>query len=557
MKPPQTPATPPAKANKLMIRSEVVAVLQHLTTVQHLPKQERIKQLKRLKDLNQRDMVEEILVKELRRAQSMEMIRVITEFLMDIGSLDTLSDPLWSVIREVETTDEMKDAANLILRHLGDNTDPNLYLEYMHDPEALIERETERMLTISTENPEALIDFIDFILTLGTEDQKRIVATLQTEYTSDALVNLYIPLLESDPNPTLWELLIQILSETRSAEAAQLLARLNTWPADKLPVPKRLLEKALIQLKLSGAHQPETQTKTPSHPMILGTELGECYVTISDGIGNQGLIFSRKRPNGDVSMMCVAINDQHGVVDCFGFYDLIPADFHKICDKFHEGVTKIRVPASYCVYKLKAAEAINFANFTRIPYEFRCWLPLTDEVSPNPPADYQDLHAWANPTWTVETHNLFQHPDFNSWFWEQGDSPLVTDPLQQVEALTEKTLSASSKIDADAYQEALLSIAKAFTQALLASDWVAMMQPRLAEAAYLFHCQNTKTFCQLAATASLSLKNLDPEFHTQGGFVLTYAKKCIAEALLRYRIGHPQYEQLAPLVDSVLTAWGL
>ena len=52
--------------------------------------------------------------------------------------------------------------ANLILRHLGDNSDPDLYLEYLEDPKGLIGRETERMLEVSSENPETLIDFIDF-----------------------------------------------------------------------------------------------------------------------------------------------------------------------------------------------------------------------------------------------------------------------------------------------------------------------------------------------------------------------------------------------------------
>ena len=68
------------------------------------------------------------------------------------------------------------------------------------------------------------------------------------------------------------------------------------------------------------------------HAVVSESDLHECYATISDGIGNQSIIISRRRANGDIVMMSVAINDIHGIIDCFGFYALSAYDFNKITE---------------------------------------------------------------------------------------------------------------------------------------------------------------------------------------------------------------------------------
>src|SRR5262249_440736 len=154
--------SPPPAASKLFIRSEVLSVINHLVAIDSPTREEKIKQIKRLAGIEDQQSVQKILVKELQRAgSSAKPLQPVTELLMEVGRLEILHDPLWSIIQSRDASDEAKDAANLVLRHLGDRGDPNLYLEYLDDPEGLINRETERMLKVSAENPEALIDFID------------------------------------------------------------------------------------------------------------------------------------------------------------------------------------------------------------------------------------------------------------------------------------------------------------------------------------------------------------------------------------------------------------
>ena len=405
------PPDSPSKANKLIIRSEVLAVIRHLASVTDLPKAERVKHTKRLQDIPYPQEVQEVLVKELARTAQQDVLQVISQLLMELGEIDFLSDRLWQVIRDPNTSDEVKDASNLILRHLGDSTDPDLYLEYLQDPQGLIGRETVRMLEVSSENPEALVDFIDFILSLGREDQVRLISALQHDYPSDYLVNILVPLLESDPAPELWPVLIEGLSSTKSPYAAELLLRLNQWGEDRLPIPKKQITRALKQLQIAGAYRPESPPPasllTDNPPaLIKDAEPYQCFATLSDGIGNQGLLFSRQRANGDIIMISVAINDVHGIIDCFGFFQLSIGDFHRIIEKFHEGATKIKVTPEYCAFKLIHAEQLNTLQALH-PVRYRCWRPILSNIEPFEVTDVTGQYLdWVKAEWYEETNNL-------------------------------------------------------------------------------------------------------------------------------------------------------
>ena len=557
MSPTDPPGSPVKPQSKLFVRSEVMSVIHHLLANADLSKQERAKQIKRIRAIEAQDVVQEILIKELSRSPSGDTLHVIVELLMEIGHIDMLSDKLWDVIRDPNTTDEVKDAANLILRHLGDNSDPDLYLEYLDDPQGLIARETSRMLEVSSENPETLIDFVDFILSLNPEDQVRLVASLQRDYPSDHLVNLFVPLLESDPNPGLWEQLVVNLGETKSPRAAQSLQWLTQWPEERLPVPLKLVQKSLKQLQLAGALRETDSTAADAEAIIKGTTPFRSYATLYDGIGNQGLLFSRQRANADIALLCVAINDTHGIMDCFGFYQLSEGDFQRIAEKFHEGATKIDVPPEYVARKLNQALELNRSLCHRIPYEFQCWLPLLSDITPASSTESVLDDEWIKASWEDETYNLYQHPDFNSWFLEPGDEPIVTTVLNDVLASLQIVLESNQELDKVTLFAELDAHAMHLARKLMEDEgWRNRFINRLSDSAYLLDCQQTNTFRSLAATEAHKLIHLKPEDELKG-FILAYGRRCVLEELLRYRTGSVHYDKLSPIVDDLVTYWGL
>lgn len=318
---------PSPMTSKLLIRSEALAVVMFLSVMESPSQQERQKQIRRLAIIPDRQAVLEILIKEMRRTQQSAVLQSLMELLMELGSLDMLQEPLWDIIRNDDARDEVKDAANLILRHLGDNADPDLYLDYLDDPQGLISRETERMLEVASRVPEALIDFIDFIFSLPAGEQLNLTQSLQSDYAPEHLLNLYIPMLLAGPTPELEEAMLRYMGGSRSRRAAIFLDDFS----HHLPVGQpraKWVKLALNELKLSGAFSIENDTEAEApHPLLTATTIDACSITLSDGIGNQGVILTRRHPNGDVCLMSVAINDQHGIIDCFGFYQLSEPDF--------------------------------------------------------------------------------------------------------------------------------------------------------------------------------------------------------------------------------------
>lgn len=568
------PPTPSSASSKLFIRSEVLAVVDFLMTVEDPPKQDKHKQIKRLASLEDRDTVQKVLVKELQRASGIRVIQVISELLMELGDIEGVQQPLWNLIQNPQTSDEVKDAANLILRQLGDQSDPNLYLEYLDDPAGLINRETERMLEVSTRNPEALIDFIDFIFSLPVDEQGNLLRSLQADYPSEYLLNIYIPTLEAVPPYETQELILAGMGDIRSKRAALFLFD-NQDRYDEDARLSKAVKKSINKLRIAGFYKEEQMEAVRAelnqpHPIVQQTQLYQCFATIPDGIGNQGIVISRQRENGDVTMMSVAINDIHGIIDCFGFYDLSKNDFHKITEKFHEESSKIHAPAEYCLHRLREAEKLNREQGFRIPYEYTCWRVILSDIQDAPPLDTVALcREWANPQWEQASINLYQHPDFNTWFLEEGDHPVVTDILQDVLQVCAKAM-ADGQLSEDpgrqeqvkhALMETLDKLAEAMVHGLLSTEWRAILTRRLADSAYLLHQQKANTFASLAATEVQKLLDYQGLETPLNGFVKYYGRRCIEEDLLRLRQntqGGPM-AQNSPvfdhLVDAVLTTW--
>jgi hypothetical protein len=551
---------PPPPPSKLFIRSEVLAVIEYLSVVENPPKQDKIKQIKRLSGLPAREAVLEILVKELQRATKSRELQTISELLMEIGTIAQLQEPLWRVIRTPSLSDEVKDAANLILHHLGDESDPDLYLEYLEDPQGLINRETERMLEVAASNPEALIDFIDFIFSLPVEEQCNLLNSLQADYQPDYLVNLYAPTLWADPPPEVLDQILKNLGHTRTQRAVTLLeAMLAYYQEDEDRV--KIIRRAQNELKLAGLYKPEVlaeaeATEKEPHPIAQSTTLHACYATLPDGIGNQGLIVSRKKENGDILMMSAAINDVHGIIDCFGFYQLGESDFNRIVEKFHEEASKIQVPASYCLQRLTASETLNKLSRFRIPYEYTCWKVLLDDVPDTPEEDWVALcQQWANPAWRPECGNLYQHPDFSTWFVERGDHPALNQLLDDVQTAVEDAVITTQS--PKSFLSTMETYGEALVQALMETTWRDFLIHRLANAAYLLHCQKTQTFASLAATEVHKLITHEPTDPAalSTGFMRQYGRRCIEEELLRLKQQPQAPDHLMVLVDSVLKAW--
>ena len=517
--------------SKLQIRSEVMLMLQRFNSIDDMSKEQQDKYLNKFRSISNMDYVLEILVKELARVDQ-KKAQLISVFLQELGTLDALRDVLWSYVKSPNSSDELRDISSIILKGLGDQTDPEEFLNYLDDPKAVVDKETEKLLEIASVNPEAQIDFLDFLFSLPENEQINLVNSLKEDYSSESMVNVVVPALESKPSPHLEEELVKIIGETRSAKAVPVLKDVIQYSEND--IIKKLAQKSLNMLKLSGVDTEQENDLPKASPITKISSIYECHTNIVDGIGNQGIIISRIKPNLDVLMMNVVVNDIHGIIDCFGFYGISKEDFRRIIEKFQETTTRFIVPPEYCKLKLKKAEKINKENGLSIPYEYIAWKSMLDDTSIMEDNWEETAGKFVNKKLINETALLYKFPDFDHWFFEEDDHPLVNVFLNSLIGEINENHREFAR-NHKKLLEWLKSKIVLFADKVFDDDMKTVYKNRLLDITYLISYRDLDFFREIAASLAWAISPENKYDIKTIPFFKELIKRTIIEALLRYQ----------------------
>jgi hypothetical protein len=515
---------------KLQVRAEVLAVIQRLSTLESSSREDQLKQIKRLKSISSQEYVLDCLLRELPKG-NYEHLQIVAQLLLEFGDLDTLQKPLWNMIKDPNVSDEMKDTANAILRNLGDTSDPDLYLNYLKDPQELIDKETERMLKMASMNPEAQIDFLDFLFSLPSVEQLSLINSLKADYPGEYLTCIFLPALEARPDDEVYHSLIEALGGTRSVAAMEVLEEL--FEVTESEFEKKKIKKSLNLLKLAGVKKDCDLTEENSE-FIKDTHIYKCFASPLDGIGNQGVIISRLRDNSDISLFSVVINDIQGVVDCFGFSQITNHDFERIIKKFQEGTNRIDIPVEYCKSRMVKAEKLNRKLRIPIPYEYTAWKVLVNDIDELSENIQEIVEKLKMEKLVDEIDKVYLLPDFYCWFIEDDDHPNITTFFKEnlshfVSQLENKTVNIIEI--ADYYDECITEK----VDELFDDSWRKLYFDRLANETYLFKNSGLPEEAALVATAAWSLTKDSDIPLSENLFIRKLMQKSVAESLLRFQ----------------------
>ena len=511
---------------KLQVRAEVLAVIQQLTALDETSRESQLKQVRRLGSIANMDYVLECLIRELTKG-SYEQREAVSQLLLEYGSLDKLSGPLWNIIKDHNTSDEIKDAANVVLRNLGDTSDPALYLSYLKNPQELIDKETERMLKLASLSPEAQIDFLDFLFSLPSTEQINLIESLKDDYPGEYLTSIFMPAIAAKPNPEVSNILIKALGNTRSSRALSFLEDLHHYSTNE--IKKKAIKKSINMLKLAGIKSEENDSNFREKD---NSQIYNCYVSTIDGIGNQGIIISRLKSNDDVSLFSVVINDTQGIMDCFGFGQISQTDFIRIIKKFQEGTPRICIPPEYCKARLDKAEIINKSLELPIPYEYSAWKVLAEDIG----EFYEDpetiITVLKNDSWLDRIDKLYDINDFYCWFIEDDDHPQILSLFEESLTYIIDKLENATAQDICNYID--LRILESIDE-IFDDNWKTTYYLRLANEAYLMKHYDMQEEARLAATAAWALTYEAKCPLKNNKFVIKLMHKSIAEFLLRFQ----------------------
>ena len=361
--------------NKIQIKAEILATLRAFSS-STMPDPSLLTDLKNIED---KKTVFDILVRELLNADEHRSL-LICWFMTELIEKNVLNDWLWDIIKSPEYSDHIKMVAFNMLKDLGNKIDYEIISGYFEKFNELINKETKELLETAIMNPEAQIDFMDFLNAITDDDKVLLIKSLEEDYANDALANIVIPVFLFYMNTKVGDTALEILGKTKSQLAYHALDNAQKY-ADETSKVK--ISKALSELKLSGIRVDNT---VEFYKEILKESTPyKSYVSFPDGHGNIAIIFSRKRENKTLQFLAIVINPRYGILDAFGFNSMNERDFYKIVDKFYNYQEKYEVEAGIVKYLITQAVENSYKNEEPIPYEYICWESILLDIEEKQP----------------------------------------------------------------------------------------------------------------------------------------------------------------------------
>ena len=361
--------------NKIQIKAEILSTLVALSTSAK-PDSALLTDLRNIQD---KKSVLEILIRELITAPEQKAM-LVCWLLTELIDKDMLSDELWNVIKSPEYNDHVKMIAFNMLKDLGNKVDYDVISGYFEKFNDLINEETKQLLDSAIMNPEAQIDFMDFLSALSESDKIVLIKSLEEDYDYDSLANILIPVFLYYMNTEAGFTALEILGRTKSQLAYHALENAKPYAPESL---HSRINKALSELKMSGVRVDNTEEFYKN--ILRESKPYKTYVSFPDGHGNMAIIFSRKRENASLQFLAIVVNPRYGILDSFGFNSMTEQDFYRIVDKFYNYQERYEIKPEIAKYILKQAVENSHSNDESIPYEYICWESIMLDIEPEKP----------------------------------------------------------------------------------------------------------------------------------------------------------------------------
>ena len=420
--------------NKIQIKAEILATLAALSTTVK-PDTALLTDLRNIED---KKVVTDILIRELVTAPEQKAM-LICWLLTELIDKDMLSDELWNVIKSPEYNDHVKMVAFNMLKDLGNKVDYDVISGYFEQFNELINEETKQLLETAIMNPEAQIDFMDFLHALSDEDKITLIKSLEDDYDCDSLANILIPVFLYYIDTEVGFVALEVLGRTKSQLAYHALENAKSFAPQAL---HSRINKALSELKMSGIRVDKTEEFYAN--ILKESKPYKTYVSFPDGHGNMAIIFSRKRENATLQFLAIVVNPRYGILDSFGFHSMTEQDFYRIVDKFYNYQERYEVKPGVVKYILNQAEENSHINGESIPYEYICWQSIMLDVD----AEKPEIDVEKKELNQKEIDNLCLSEYVQNWFFDE----ITSDTFGVfIEKLSQEYKKNNFNVDADKF----------------------------------------------------------------------------------------------------------
>ena len=509
------------KLNKLQIRAVVLDIIKSYKKEDDFTSALHLANLKKLNLIQDNNFVIEILLKELVATTDLEL-EAVKYILADFATLESVESHIWTLLQDKSISDSKKEIYLQLLRTFGGKIDVPLLMNCMQDFDSVVDQQTLSLLEIATVNPEAQIDFLDFLFSLKKEEQIQLIKSLQDDFPGDELANIISPCLRIRLSDEVKSEVIEILANSKSYLAVKPLK--NYVLANENDFLKKLAIKALNQLQNSGVDiTNEEMINLRENEICKASKFYKAYISQIDGCGNQGLIFSRITTNNKILMFSVVINSADGIMDCFGLHEINSNDFQKVISRFRANDIVVPISSSIAKYKLLNAEKVNNLSGTPIPYEYLCWSVYTSDIESDS-IDYDSLLTENICNFDKDLYEfLYESEVFDTWFFEYDDNREIQQLIDFLCSIKDKELN-------QIFLEIEAQIDDRYFN-IFNPEKIEEYSIMLMEAAYIFYLNKDLKRSNIVANLSVAIKNGEMKFlkDVLRRSILQYLANIIAE----------------------------
>lgn len=414
-------------SSKLQIRARLIELINKID-IDAINKKEHESIFVELKTFDDKDFLRQILLKEL-NSQDEEKIEKVAYLITELVDATSVKEPLWDYIKDKNVDDKVKEMACSLLRIFGEKIRPEELVNYLENPIELIDAETKKLLDVALINPEVQIDFLDFLFALPFGERINLVRSLESDYDGDRLVNILAPILDASDDFEIKEFIVKVLGNTKTQSAVEPLANVVEYSADSNL--SKIAEVGLKKLRLSGVDISSKENLVDSIACEYSVPY-ESYVSPVDGLGNQGVIFSRFSQDENVQMFSAVVNDSDGILDCFGFYLLSKSEFARIIESYDKESTSVKIPHSFAKKCLSDAEVLSRKNQRQLPYEYLAWKSLLYDVEDFEYDFETKAKEFSQGLKRVNYSLLVESDVFAQWFFDEDDNELTDGLFAQI-----------------------------------------------------------------------------------------------------------------------------
>lgn len=406
--------------DKLLVRAEILSVISNFQSGKISNEAKITETLENLKKIADIDFVFQVFIKELCKTEDENRLGIISFLLSAVVPVEIINDSVFKLLETDEISDIQKYKLIKILRNIGVNIDYETIIEYLDEPDSVINEDTKLLLENSFHNPELQIDFIDFFSAISENDGELLLSSLVEDYPENMLAGLLIPMLYAMLDMKNIEKIIEILGDTKSIKALHALQRIA--PAHKTnETLYAKIKKNISKLKLSTSNKNEGP-----EPVIKGTKFFKAFASVPDGWGNMGIVFARQRIDSTIQIFATVINLNGSIVDCFGFNEISQYEFEKIIEKFYEQQQQFEIPPEVAKLLLDMAENSSVMNRTKISYEYICWKPMLSDIElADEKKVFSSIQSSQNSK--IDIKILYEEaPEIRTWFFDQTNTGFCT-----------------------------------------------------------------------------------------------------------------------------------